>query len=196
MDVPIGTTLDGQAVGFDTRGCRTLLLVGDSGRGKTTIARYLTRWWLADTNRHAHVYAPAVHEWADLTVTREPFDRHLGTKGRCCPASCLVVVDDFDACGRFDAEWLPTQPTTSHTVITAVGGATLDSTTELGTDVVCLGLVRLTLPNTVETAVLEGQGRLDWPPTAAVVIPDQRGPIDFPCHRWAARATEWTDASR
>ena len=57
MDVRIGTTLDGQAAGFDTSSARPLLLVGDVGRGKTTTARYLTRWWLADTARHAHVYA-------------------------------------------------------------------------------------------------------------------------------------------
>ncbi len=59
MDVGIGTTLDGQAAGFDTSSARPLLLVGDVGREKTTTARYLTRWWLANTRRHAHVYAQA-----------------------------------------------------------------------------------------------------------------------------------------
>ena len=53
MDVRIGTTVDGQAAGFDTSSARPLLLVGDVGRGKTTTARYLTRWWLANTRRHA-----------------------------------------------------------------------------------------------------------------------------------------------
>ena len=42
MDVRIGTTLDGRPAGFDTHSTRPLLLVGDVGRGKTTILRFLT----------------------------------------------------------------------------------------------------------------------------------------------------------
>ena len=45
-------------------------------------------------------------------------------------------------------------------------------------------------------AVLNGQGRLDWPIGTVAVIPDQRGPMDFPCHRWEAPAGRWAAATR
>ena len=40
------------------------------------------------------------------------------------------------------------------------------------------------------------QGRLDWPIDTVAVIADQRGPMDFPCHRWQASAGSWMAVSR
>ncbi len=95
MDVRIGTTPDGLAAGFDTSSGDSLLLVGDYGRGKTTVARYLTRWWLANTSRHVHVYAHNPGEWADLSRDALEPDKLQRPIGRDCqPGKCLVVVDD------------------------------------------------------------------------------------------------------
>lgn len=190
MDVRIGTTPDGQATRFDTRSACALLLVGDVGRGKTTTARYLTRWWLANTARHAHVYAPAPSEWADLRGKPEHPDQLEQAVGRGCrPGTCLVVVDDLD----LNDDRLSLLPLgTSPTILTSHGGSGLAGRTLLGTDLRCLGLVRPAHADPVEVAVLEGQGRLDWPIGTVAIIPDQRGPMDFPCHRWEAPAGRWT----
>lgn len=185
MDVRIGTTPDGQATGFDTRIACPLLLVGDVGRGKTTTARYLTRWWLANTARHAHVYAQAPSEWADLPDLPEHPDQLGQAVGRGCrPGTCLVVVDDMDVIDDDRLSWLTLG--TSPTILTSHGGNSLAGRTLLGTALRCLGLVRPTHADPVEAAVLYGQGRLDWPIGTIAVIPDQRGPMDFPCHRWEA----------
>ncbi|EON22182.1 hypothetical protein CF8_3949 [Nocardioides sp. CF8] len=198
MDVRIGTTLDGQAAGFDTRSACPLLLVGDVGRGKTTTARYLTRWWLANTARHAHVYAEAPSEWADLPDLPEHPDQLEQAIGRSCrPGTCLVVVDDMDLIGDDRLSWLPLG--TSPTILTSHGGNSLAGRTLLGTGPRCLGLVRpahADPADPVEAGVLNGQGRLDWRYGTIAVIPDQRGPMDFPCHRWEAPAGRWTAVTR
>ena len=187
MDVRIGFTWDGQAATFDTSIPRTLLLVGDVGRGKTTLARHLTRWWLADTARHAHVYAEAPSEWADLRCSVERPDRLPPQVGRACrPRTCLVVVDDTD---QIDDERLDLLPLGAGPVIlTSHGGPSLDGLTMLGTQLSCVGLVRPDYADPSEAAVLDGQGRLDWPIDTVAVIVDQRGPMDFPCHRWQVPA--------
>jgi hypothetical protein len=190
MDVRIGTTPDGQATGFDTHSACPLLLVGDVGRGKTTTARYLTRWWLANTARHAHVYAQATSEWADLRGKPEHPDQLEQAIGRGCrPGTCLVVVDDTDMIDDDQFSLLPLG--TSPTILTSHGGDSLAGRTLLGTDFRCLGLVRPAHPDPAEVAVLDGQGRLDWPLGTVAVIPDQRGQMDFPCHRWEAPAGRW-----
>ncbi|MEO5665289.1 MAG: ATP-binding protein [Nocardioides sp.] len=190
MDVRIGTTLDGQATGFDTRSACPLLLVGDVGRGKTTTARYLTRWWLASTARHAHVYAEAPSEWADLCGKPEHPDQLEQAIGRGCrPGTCLVVVDDMDVIGGDRLSWLPLG--TCGTILTSYGNGLAGRPLLLGIDFRCLGLVRPAHADSadpVEAAVLHGQGRLDWPYGTIAVIPDQRGQMDFPCHRWEAPA--------
>jgi hypothetical protein len=189
MDVRIGITPDGQAAGFDTSSARPLLLVGDLGRGKTTTARYITRWWLANTRRHAHVYA-APSEWADLPCKPEHPDQLDQPVGRKCrPRTCLVVVDDMDLLDDDQLALLPLG--TGRTILTSHGGNSITGRTLLDGDITCLGLVRPDPAGPAEAAVLNGQGRLDWPIDTIPVIPDQRGPMDFPCHRWQSPAGSW-----
>jgi len=172
-----------------------LLLVGDVGRGKTTTARYLARWWLANTSRHVHVCAQAPSEWADLPVLPEHPDQLEQAIGRSClPGTCLVVVDDIDVLDDDRLSWLLRRA--SSTILTSHGGNSLVGRTLLGTDLLCLGLVRPALADSAEVAVLDGQGRLDWPIGTIAVIPDQRGPMDFPCHRWEAPADRCRAATR
>ncbi|GAW48018.1 uncharacterized protein PD653_1082 [Nocardioides sp. PD653] len=188
MDVRIGITPDGRSAGFNTYSDLPLLLVGDAGRGKTTIARYLTRWWLADITRHAHVYAPVTIEWADLRCERLPVEDvvdlvdPVGRDGR--PEDCLIVVDGIDTlCENQLALAAPGAP---HVIWTSHGDLSLTTRLRAAGALRCLGLVRREHADAAEAAVLEGQGRLDWPIGTIAVIPDQRGLMDFPRHRWQA----------
>jgi hypothetical protein len=182
MEVRIGTTLDGYPAGFDTSSPRPLLLVGDVGRGKTTIARYLARWWLANTSRHAHVFAQAPHEWADLGCELEHPNLLEKPVGRGCrTGTCLIVVDGLDLVGEEALARLPLG--SARVVLTSYGGTNLAGRAPVDAGVTCLGLVRQQPSDLGEAAVLEGQGRLDWPMETVAVVPDRRGAQDFPCHR-------------
>lgn len=193
MDVRIGTTSEGKPAGFDTHSLRPLLLVGDVGRGKTTIARYLTRWWIADTSRHAHVFARAPREWVDLPIEPgHPNLRQHARGGHCRPTTCLVVVDDLDVVDDERLNRMHGAP--SRMILTGYGDCTTGRPL-LAAGTQCLGLVRPLHPNAVDIAVMNGQGRLDWPTDILPVIPDPRGPMDFPCHRWTLPAVRWTLAA-
>jgi hypothetical protein len=185
MDLRIGTTLDGRPAGFDTASTRPLVLVGDAGHGKTTSARHLARWWLAETTRHAHVITTWPGEWADLrchlsnTTDLTDLGRSVGTG--CDPARCLIVVDDLDRAPAGTAEMLPLGRI--PTVLTTCGGIRYggigEELDQLEGGFTCLGL----LPRQPHWA-LNLQGRLDGPPSTVAVVPDPRGALDFPCHRW------------
>lgn len=195
MDVRIGTTLDDRPAGFDTNSTRPLLLVADVGRGKTTIARYLTRWWLANTARHAHVYAQGPTEWSDLLEGPQHPDELQQPVGRACRrGTCLVVVDDIDPT---EDDWLTLLPLgTARVILTSYGGNSLIGRPFLEGDITCMGLIRPEHPDAVEAAALEGQGRLDWAADTVAVIPDPRGAMDRPCHRWQAPAGSRMAVSR
>lgn len=187
MEVRIGTTLDGQPAVLNTSSVRPQLLVGDVGRGKTTVARYLVRWWLADTTRHVHVFAACPGEWADLRCRRDALEDLEAPVGRDCRAgSCLVVVDDLHRAARPAVGFLPLG--VAPVVLTSYGSAQgqLGQLAFLDGGYTSIGLVQRQPSTGGEAAVLEGQGRLDWPAGTVAVIPDQRGPLDFPCHRWNA----------
>lgn len=195
MEVRIGTTLGGRVAGFDTRDRRPMLLVGDVGRGKTTTARYLTRWWLANTRRHAHVYTHAPSEWANLDSEPDHFDQlDHPVGGDCTPGTCLVVIDDMDLVDDSRLGFLPWG--SGRMILTSYGGNSLRARPLLEADIDCMGLVRPDPTDPAEIAVMDGQGRLDWPIDTVAVIADQRGPIDFPCHRWQASAGAWMAVTR
>jgi hypothetical protein len=195
MDVRIGTTLDGRAAGFDTSNSWPLMLVGDAGCGKTTTARYLTRWWLANTRRHAHLYTQAPSEWSDLQCNIEHPDQLAQTLGQACgPDACLVVVDDIDLLCNDQLALVTLRQ--GRTILTSNGAYSLTGRTPLGSNIYFLGLVRPDQASPAEAAVLDGQGRLDWPADTVAVIPDQRGPLDIPRHRWQPPAAGWAAVAR
>src|SRR4051794_6848112 len=140
MDVRIGITTDGQAAGFDTSSARPLLLVADVGRGKTTTARYITRRWLANTRRHAHVYAAPI-EWADLPCKPEHPDQLNHPVGRKCrPRPCLVAVDDMAPPDAAHPPLLPLGP--ARPTLPSHGATSIPGRTPPAGDIPCLGLVR------------------------------------------------------
>jgi hypothetical protein len=186
MELRIGTTLDGRPVGLDTTSRTPLLLVGDPGRGKTTCARFIARWWTAETTRHVHVFAAWPDEWADLRCHRAHITAlSAPVATECAPGSCLVVLDDLVQAPPGAAGMLPLGRT--PIVITSCGG-TLEEMEQLEGAFWCLGLLGRGRQLPLEVQVLEGQGRLDWPSPTVAIVPDQRGALDFPCHRWHSSA--------
>lgn len=191
MEARIGRTLDGQVARFDTSSTASLLLVGD---GKTTIARYLARWWLANTTRHAHAYSHVPSEWADLRCERALVEA-LPSRQGCSIDGCMVVIDDIDQCTDEQVAALPLG--IAPVIMTSHGGNNLMDLVDLmdkalpAGNLTCLGLVRAGSKDPFDAAVLDGQGRLDWPLDIVPVVPDQRAPLDLPCHRWQVPAAAW-----
>jgi hypothetical protein len=190
MELRIGTTLDHRPAGLDTTSTTPLLLVGDPDRGKTTCARFMTRWWTAETARHAHVFTTWPDEWADLRCHRAHITAQMTAltapvATECAPGTCLVVIDDLEQAPPGAVAMLPLGRT--PIVLTSRGG-TLEEIEQLEAGFSCLGLLGRGWRLPPDLQVLEGQGRLDWPSRTVAIVPDQRGVLDFPCHRWHSSA--------
>jgi hypothetical protein len=174
MKVRVGVTLDGSPVVIDTAGSSVVVLVGDAGAGKTTIARYIARWWVADPTRTARVLAARPHEYRDLPVEVRGLDAAHST----APTSAargLTVVDSADDLAHQTLRDL--MPAQGLLVVTSAGPAAH----VLGRSAQpYLALLHRALPEADRA-----QGRLDWPSEAVPVIADERGARDLLPHRWA-----------
>lgn len=193
MRVRIGTALDGSPVSVDTASMSVLVLVGDPARGKTTLARHLVRWWIADPLRTGRVFAEQPHQYADLPLEVHHLERAVSA-APAADARQMTVIDGADALRVPSVLALTNAP--GPTIITSYGTAArgLDDTGHHP----CLGLLtrELLREPTSRWSPVPGdapgaaQGRLDWPGDVVPVVPDRRGEHDFPRHRWQALGRE------
>ena len=185
MKVRIGRTPDGTPVSLDTATTSVLVLVGDPARGKTTLARYVARWWIADPVRAARAFADQPHQYADLAIRAQPLG-DVTTAEVAVDVRHLTIIDGADNVAI-------------ETVLAHANGSGLTIVTSFGpsarafdgTGHPCLGLLAReprigrrwqTAGGHRETDSV--QGRLDWPIDVVAVVPDPRGERDFPVHRW------------
>jgi hypothetical protein len=205
MHVKLGTTLDGQTAHLDTSTPSLTLLLADPGNGKTTLARYLTRWWLARSDTTVTVYALRPHEWTDLAEHDALHLRSLedgmspahspgsGLPGPGSPTH-LTVLDGVDTPGLGPILGLPDpRDLVIATAVSAWLGADLVEATHQA-PVLRWGLlpasatedhVRATTEPT-HTNTDPRQSRLDWGAETLPLWPTRRGPRDHPCHRWVS----------
>src|SRR4051794_35357610 len=66
MRIRLGHTIGGNPVHLDSQNPRIHALIGDTGTGKTTTARFISRWWSANHPRSVCVLAAHPEHWADL----------------------------------------------------------------------------------------------------------------------------------
>jgi len=190
MKIRIGRGLDGAPVSFETTGAALLVLVGDRDRGKTTLARYLARWWVADARRTARVFAEEPHQYGDLPLEVATIaDAEAAVAA--VDAHELTILDGAD---KLTAATLHRHAVVPRlTIVTSYGEAArlLDGGAHL-----CLGLLPRENPGGHRWPAAAGrqddaaQGRLDWPSAVVALVPDPRGERDLPIHRWQT-PTPW-----
>jgi energy-coupling factor transporter ATP-binding protein EcfA2 len=182
----VGITVEGRSATLTASQGATLVLLGDAGRGKTTTARHLTRRWLADTARHAHLDARSPTEWADLISDgRVICQRGDWNRSECdCTAdTCLWVVDDL--VDHLKAALAPLQARSAPAILTSRSAVGLAGWAQ--SRWTWFGLLRPELADATDLAVWQGQRRLDWPSCTTPVIADDWAPLDRAPHRWQTR---------
>jgi hypothetical protein len=193
MKVSIGHGMDGSPVHVQTTTDRVVVLLSDPGQGKTTLARYLTRWWIADPRRTARVFAARPHEYTDLMTVRSVVVLPLVDLDRALVAPSsgeLTVIDTVETVPVRTARLVAHRQVRPDglTIVTCSGPVAR----ELEPDGCrCLALVpRPPAGRPLTVAPRKGdawdglQGRLDWPSDVEAVVPDIRGARDLPVHRW------------
>lgn len=178
MELRLGASMLGETVSFDSSTPQTFLVLGDAGAGKTTLARYVTRWWLADTARHAHVFASMPWEWSGIRAPINDLKGPWLVAATCRPNLCLTVLDGL---AHVNTNVLNlTHRGLTRVLVTATAAG------DLGPEVTSVGLIPAGASNSVDLSVMGGQSRLDWPPDTVPLIPVERGSQDLPRHRWQA----------
>jgi hypothetical protein len=184
VQIRIGRALDGSVVSVDTASIQLLTVVADPGNGKTTLARYLARWWCADPARTAGAFAEHPHQYGDL-----PIQVQVLTDAGMVPSATsphkLTIIDGADRLEEATLRRLSDAP--GLTIFTSYGEAAraVESHAQL-----CLGLLRRDaepggLPHQARGLAHDAfQGRLDWPYAVVPVLPDTLGARDVPVHRW------------
>lgn len=211
MQVRLGTTLDGQVVRLDISAPSLTMLLADAGQGKTTLARHLTRWWLARTRTTVTVHARRPCEWSDFSglpavrlldleedmsfSTVEPDNEAAGRT----PARPfhLTVIDGVDSPGLSRLPGLP--PPGDLAIVTAASdwlGASVAEAAGRPGHVYRWGLLPLHVVGghdsaTSPTGTVDPlQYRLDWGSQTQPLLPCRLGPRDYPRHRWADQSSE------
>ena len=199
MKVRIGRRLDGVPMCIDTASETLLVFVGDHAAGKTTLSRFLTRWWIADSLRTARAFAEEPHQYADLPIPVMPTANAV-TADVALDVRELTIIDGADHLSAGTLRVHARGP--GLTILTSYGEAArlLD-----GVGHPCLGLVgfpgapvrdvrphRGVLATGARNGYAIGQGRLDWPSDLVPVVPLPRGERDFPVHRW--QPVDWAAA--
>jgi hypothetical protein len=198
MRITVGRTLRGQPLRIHLGSRALVIVVGDPGSGRTTLARHLARAWLADLRHTVSLDVDRPLEYLDLAGRSQDTARARtsspdGTKASPADqdAACLLLLDRDDMRG---AESL-LDPTPGPVVLTAGSHLAHDlqqAASYTRADASLLALVPASAsapgspprghPRSARGDAL--QGRLDIPAAyQPVVLLDPAG-ADRPCHRW------------